>query len=96
MQKIFFGLSFSAGILLFISCNTTQTKNEDSDGLSAFSKDSLVSHIQTLSSDEFLGRKPFSEGETKTIAYLTEQFKVAGLEPGNGNSYLQDVPMVMI
>ena len=95
MQKIFAVSLFITGASFLISCNTAQTAG-DNDGLSAFSKDSLARHIKALSSDEFQGRKPFSIGETKTIDYLTEQFKIAGLEPGNGDTYLQDVPMVMI
>jgi len=95
MQKIFAVSLFITGASFLISCNTAQTAGYN-DGLSAFSKDSLARHIKALSSDEFQGRKPFSIGETKTIDYLTEQFKIAGLEPGNGDTYLQDVPMVMI
>lgn len=53
-------------------------------------------YIQALASDEFLGRKPFTLGETRTIAYLEEQFKELGLQPGNGDSYFQKVPMVEI
>ena len=96
MQKIFVVLLCVTTISLLSSCNTSETKATNADGLSAFSKDSLANHIQVLSSDEFQGRKPFTTGETKTIAYLTEQFKIASLEPGNGHSFLQDVPMVMI
>ncbi len=43
-----------------------------------------------------MGRKPFTEGETKTVAYLQEQFKQMGLEPGNGDSFIQEVPMANI
>ncbi|MBS1608794.1 MAG: M28 family peptidase [Bacteroidetes bacterium] len=96
MQKKEYSILFIAGIVLFASCNIGETKNDSADGLSVFNKDSLAAHIKTLSSDEFQGRKPFTIGETRTIDYLSEQFKMAGLEPGNGNSYLQDVPMVMI
>ncbi|GAA4420713.1 M28 family metallopeptidase [Nibrella viscosa] len=39
---------------------------------------------------------PFTEGETKTINYLKAQFAAVGAEPGNGDSYFQDVPMVNI
>jgi Zn-dependent M28 family amino/carboxypeptidase len=57
----------------------------------------LLEHIQTLASDEFEGRLPGSVGEAKSIAYITEQFKAIGLEPGNPDgSYLQDVPLVGI
>ena len=66
------------------------------DGLTAFSADSLKKHVAELSSDSFLGRKPFTEGEKRTVSYLQQQFAVVELEPGNGNSYLQEVPMVNI
>lgn len=59
-------------------------------------EDSLRSYTKTLSSDAFLGRMPFTEGETKTIDYLTTQLKSFGLEPGNGDSYVQKVPLVDI
>ncbi|MEP5612059.1 MAG: M28 family metallopeptidase [Cyclobacteriaceae bacterium] len=54
----------------------------------------MKSMVEKLASDEFLGRKPFTEGEVKTVNYLKEQFESIGLEPGNGDSYFQDVPMV--
>lgn len=62
----------------------------------AFSEKTFEQHIATLSSDDFQGRLPFTEGEKKSIAYLEDQFKALGLEPGNGTSYFQEVPMVEI
>jgi Zn-dependent M28 family amino/carboxypeptidase len=62
-----------------------------------FSADRLLAHIRVLSSNEFQGRGPGTEGETKTIAYLQEQYRAAGLEPGNPDgTYLQNVPLVGI
>jgi Zn-dependent M28 family amino/carboxypeptidase len=52
--------------------------------------------IRVLASDEYLGRRPGTAGEDKTIALLTEQFRKLGLKPGNGESYLQQVPLVEI
>src|SRR5262249_4295866 len=75
-------------LLTIISCSAP--KKED------FSEQIFEKHIATLASDEFQGRLPFTEGEKKTIAYLEQQYKAIGLEPGNGASYLQDVPMVEI
>lgn len=49
-----------------------------------------------LSSDEFEGRMPGTPGEEKTIALLTERFKAAGLQPGNGESWVQEVPLIEI
>ena len=54
----------------------------------------LHKHIAILASDEFGGRAPFSEGEKKTLDYLESEFRRMGLEPGNGDSYLQAVPLV--
>ncbi|MEO9894390.1 M28 family metallopeptidase [Aurantibacter sp.] len=56
----------------------------------------LAKHIERLASDEFLGRKPFTEGEVKTVNYLENAFKELGLSPGNGTSFFQEVPMVEI
>jgi Zn-dependent M28 family amino/carboxypeptidase len=51
---------------------------------------------RTLASDAFEGRMPGTRGEEQTIAFLTERFKAAGLKPGNGNSWVQEVPLVEI
>ena len=58
------------------------------------SAEDFAAHIKVIASDEFGGRAPGSEGEEKTLAYLREQFERLGLEPGNGDSYFQTVPMV--
>ncbi len=82
--------------LLNFGCQPTEPKFDPQDGLESFTEAGMGSHLKTLSSDEFMGRMPFTEGETKTIAYLQEEIKKLGLEPGNGESYLQEVPMVEI
>ena len=58
------------------------------------SAEDFAAHIKVLASDDFGGRGPGSDGEEKTVAYLREQFERLGLEPGNGDSYFQTVPMV--
>lgn len=65
--------------------------------LASFSGDRILEHIRVLSSDEFEGRGPGSKGEQLTIKYLEDQFRSAGLEPGNPDgTYLQSVPLVGI
>src|SRR5881275_250791 len=50
---------------------------------------------RVLASDEFQGRAPGTAGEDKTIPYLIEQFKAAGLEPaGENGGWTQTVPMI--
>lgn len=53
-------------------------------------------YIATLASDDFMGRKPFTEGETKTINFIRSEFEKMGIAPGNGDSYFQEVPLVEI
>ncbi|HEX5025388.1 MAG TPA: peptidase M28, partial [Agriterribacter sp.] len=88
--------SIASGLLILLcACNQNNTVS-DEDGLAAFSADSMRQHISVLASDSFMGRMPFTEGEIKTIQYLQQQFMAMGLEPGNGSSYFQEVPMVNI
>jgi Zn-dependent M28 family amino/carboxypeptidase len=85
---------FFAALLSIASCKQKDSEATGETGL--FSTDSLAKNIAILSSDEFQGRKPFTEGENKTINYLKDQFAAMGVEPGNGDSYFQEVPMVNI
>ena len=52
--------------------------------------------IRALASDDFEGRKPGTRGEEKTVAFLTAKFRKLGLKPTNGDSYVQQVPLVEI
>jgi hypothetical protein len=57
----------------------------------------VLEHTRKLSSDEFEGRLPGTKGEELTVAYLIDQFKKAGLKPGNTDgTYVQKVPLVGI
>ena len=50
---------------------------------------------RVLASDAFQGRAPGTPGEEKTIPYLIDQFKAAGLEPaGENGGWTQTVPMI--
>ncbi|MCW3107055.1 MAG: Peptidase [Segetibacter sp.] len=91
-----FKFLYLVSLLLFAACNQNKHTVDHEDGLAAFSADSFKQHVAVLASDSFIGRKPFTKGETITIDYLQKQFKAVGLEPGNGNSFLQEVPMVNI
>ncbi len=65
-------------------------------GPPALSVETMREVTRTLSSDAFEGREPGTPGEEKTVAYLTEQFRAAGLQPGNNGSWVQEVPLVEI
>ena len=90
---------FSTIILFFLSLivfSCGQPSGENRETNFSFNRDSLAKHIIILASDSFQGRKPFTIGETRTVDYLQNQFVSVGLEPANGKSYFQKVPMVEI
>jgi len=65
--------------------------------LPAIDLDALLTHVKTLSSDEFEGRAPGTKGEELSVTYLADQFKKVGLKPGNTDgTYFQNVPLVGI
>jgi len=93
-----------AGALALVGCD-----NMVADGGSGFdgmdipevaagelSEDTMKDITRALSSDEFEGRMPGTEGERLTVELLTERFERAGLQPGNGDSWVQEVPLVEI
>jgi Zn-dependent M28 family amino/carboxypeptidase len=57
-------------------------------------EDLFRADVRVLASDEFEGRQPGTAGEDKTVAFLVAQYRKLGLKPGNGDSFLQQVPMV--
>jgi Zn-dependent M28 family amino/carboxypeptidase len=59
-----------------------------------FTAAGLASLIEVISSDEFEGRRPATAGEDKTVAFIEESFRRAGLSPGVDGSYRQAVPFV--
>ena len=89
MQKYL--LLVLVSITVLASC---QKAEEKQDPVNLINSEGIFEHITILASDDFLGRMPFTEGETKTLNYLETQFRNIGLKPGNGDSYFQEVPMV--
>ncbi|TRD12722.1 M28 family peptidase [Erythrobacter insulae] len=92
-----------AGALALAACDGMMTggvtaPNLDIPDVEAgdLSEATMIDVTRTLSSDEFEGRMPGTAGEEKTVALLTERFEAAGLKPGNGDSWVQKVPLVEI
>ncbi|HST37030.1 MAG TPA: peptidase M20, partial [Allosphingosinicella sp.] len=69
-------------IFLFAMLVIVPTGMASSQPAPAIDPAALSRHIRILASDAFEGRGPGTEGERRTIAYLTEQFRAAGAEPG--------------
>ena len=59
------------------------------------SADNLSRHVRVLASDAFEGRAPATPGEDKTIAYVVDALKQAGVQPGGEEGgWTQAVPLV--
>ncbi|MEJ8566640.1 M28 family metallopeptidase [Elongatibacter sediminis] len=58
--------------------------------------DRMMSEITELSSDEYGGREPMSEGEDLTLEFIETRLRDLGLEPLFGDSYRQPVDLVSI
>ncbi|HXH28749.1 MAG TPA: M28 family metallopeptidase [Candidatus Polarisedimenticolia bacterium] len=83
-----------AAVLLPVGCAGGRQSLDEA--LSTINADDIASRIKTLSSDDFQGRAPSSPGEEKTVNYLASEFRMLGLQPGNGDSYFQEVPLVAL
>ncbi|KAF7785933.1 hypothetical protein PRUB_a0346 [Pseudoalteromonas rubra] len=92
-------LALSAlSVAVLAGCMATQT-NQPGDVNAAYNSinaEQLAGHIKTLASDEFGGRAPSTKGEELTLAYLKKHFTELGFQPGNGDSFFQEVPLVSI
>jgi Zn-dependent M28 family amino/carboxypeptidase len=81
---------FSLILILLFSCSKSPKKEP------IISYEALANDINILASDSFAGRAPFTEGEVKTINYLSTRMQEIGLEPAFDGSYFQTVPLVEI
>ncbi|WP_460313176.1 M28 family metallopeptidase [Aliiglaciecola aliphaticivorans] len=97
-MRFIFPVVFS--ILAIVGCeqlpNSESPQSNFQQVYESISEQELKQHVKTISSDEFEGRGPTTDGETKTLEYLVDNFKSLGFEPGNGNSYLQAVELMEI
>ena len=81
---------------------TEPVVNNETDNLAvakttstAIDSQRLSDIVKVLASDEFEGRAPGGPGEAKTIAFLIDQFRSLGLEPGGVNgTWTHSVPLV--
>ncbi|MES2136033.1 MAG: M28 family metallopeptidase, partial [Pseudomonadota bacterium] len=65
----------------------------------AFSTQQLAQIDRTISADDFEGRGVNTRAETKTVNYLIDQFRAAGVQPGGDmvggqRKWTQDVPLL--
>lgn len=74
------------GVFVFVSAYSQNKEDEQI----------FRSGVEKLASDEFGGRKPLTDYEDLTVNYIADRFEEIGLEPANGNSYFQKVPLLNV
>ena len=80
-------------LLLFLAVSCGQPPVEQA--AESITAESLMSHIEVISSDEFEGRAPATPGEDLTVDYLVETMEQIGVEPGmDDGSYIQQIPLL--
>jgi Zn-dependent M28 family amino/carboxypeptidase len=52
--------------------------------------------LTALSSDKYKGRAPMDDSEEGVVSYIAKEMQEAGLEPANGNSWYQEVPVMAV
>jgi len=92
-KKIIYALSILVIFGLF-GCSSEEQRLRPA--LESIAAQDLANDTKTLASDEFEGRAPASNGEVKTVNFLEQEFQKLGLKPGNGQSFFQEIPMVVI
>jgi len=102
MRRLKF-VSAVSSVCLLAGCATTppppapvaQPEAPAAAPIPSVSMERMSEMTRVLASDEFQGRSMGTAGEEKTVAYLIEQFRAAGLEPGGENGgWTQTVPMI--
>lgn len=99
MKKIALLSTVSAALLL-AACAVDDTETSTDPVDAKLNVDALISEadlqrrIETLSSDDFMGRAPGTEGGEMTLDYLAAEMEAAGLEPmGDNGTYFQTVTL---
>lgn len=89
-------LLFLPLLLLLLACGESSTDSDLLDqAADSITEESLLTHIETLASDEFQGRAPATRGDTLTINYLVDQLETIGVAPGMPDgSYTQEFPLL--
>jgi Zn-dependent M28 family amino/carboxypeptidase len=84
--------------LALAGCATTAPRRADPASPASYAPvdpQNLADWTEGLASDEFQGRAPGTEGETRTMAWLVAQAEAIGLEPGGENGgWTQRVPLI--
>ena len=94
MKAMIISLALFLTTFSFVCC-TAGVERTGTISFPEIDGNAVLKHTKILSSDEFEGRGPGTNGEDKTVNYIVEEFKKVGLKPGNTDgTFIQAVPLV--
>src|SRR5688572_4054172 len=80
--------------ICFVLITSVQALAIAQDLTSKFDAAKMRERVIKLSSDEFEGRGPGTEGGKKAAQYIADEMRASGVMPGNKDSYFQNVKLV--
>ena len=90
--------ALASSALALLACGgptTGPTPEQVTAAQAAITAPGILGHIKALADDSMLGRAPGGLGEQRAIAYISNQFKSIGLEPGNPDgTWYQNVELL--
>ena len=78
-------------LLVFTFCFTAIFSQ---DRTTSFDGKKMIERVKRLSSDDFEGRGPGTDGGRRAAQYIANQLKSSGVRPANKGSYFQNVKLV--
>ncbi len=79
---------------VLLACIFTVSLAFGQDRSTSFDGARLLERVKRLSADDFEGRGPGTDGGKRAAQYIADEMKAAGVKPGNGKIYFQNVKLV--
>ncbi len=74
-------ISFCSASLISSISSCVAPEHDVETALAGITTEQLIEEVKILSTDEFQGRAPSSEGEEKTVNFLRDEFEKLGARP---------------
>jgi Zn-dependent M28 family amino/carboxypeptidase len=89
-----YNFKFSQAVVLVLILHTVSVNFFSQDRTALFDESKMRERVIRLSSDEFEGRGPGTEGGRKAARYIADQLKASGISPVHGRGYFQYIKFV--
>src|SRR5687768_6832417 len=91
MRKLFVCIAMCT--VAFAQAQKAQKTPNPTPYAKSITADDLKKHLYIVAGKEMGGRETATEGQRKAAAYIEEQFRAIGLQPGNNGSFQMPYPV---